>query len=249
MTDEAPTAPPTPPRDPRLGRRPQFDERSRAFAVAPPAPTRPLRSYTWTVGVWLDQGQSGGCTGYSRAHHIAARPAPRPMTNADADQLYRRARQLDDFPGEDDTGSSVLAAAKAAQERGLIGPYSWSFSIEQLAAGVGYDGPAVLGIDWLEGMENTDQRGFIHATGQTMGGHAILCNAVDVKGRTFGLHNSWGAQWGVGGTCRISWSDLDMLLHRQGEASFAKKPAPRRARPARTGDQRRKPPAPATLAR
>jgi len=243
VTDEQ-TNTPSPPLDPRLDRRVEFDERSRAFAVKPPSPTRTLRSYTWTVGVWLDQGQQGACAGYSRAHHIAARPAPRPMTDADAKALYRRARQIDDWPGESYEGTSVLAAAKAAQERGLINGYSWSFGIEQLAAGIGYDGCAVIGIDWLEKMENADDRGYIHATGQTMGGHAILCNAVDVRARTFTLWNSWGPSWAVGGAARISWSDLEMLLHRQGEACFAKKPALRRRRPTAAADTNPAPGAP-----
>jgi hypothetical protein len=83
---------------------------------------------------------------------------------------------------------------------------------------VGWKGPCVLGINWLEGMEEVDKRGFIHATGHALGGHAILCNGISVKGQYYRLHNSWGPKWGFGGECFISWDDMKNLLKDEGEA-------------------------------
>jgi len=223
MTDEQ-LPPASPIRDPRLDRYARFDEHSRRFPITAVVPdTRPLRSYTWTCDTWLDQGQEGACTGFSRAHVTAARPAPKPMTNEDAKRCYYRARQLDEWAGEDYDGSSVLGAVKAAKEFGWVKTYRWAFSVDDLARGIGYVGPAAIGIDWMGGMSQTDRRGFIHATGGVQGGHAIMVNGVDVKNRTFRLFNSWGPDWGISGQALLSWSDMDLLLNRRGEACFSTK--------------------------
>lgn len=50
------------------------------------------------------------------------------------------------------------------------------------------------------------------------GGHAILCNGVNVKSGLYRLHNSWGESWGVNGEAFISRADMATLLKRQGEA-------------------------------
>ena len=73
-------------------------------------------------------------------------------------------------------------------------------------------------------MMDTDRKGYVHVTGDVVGGHAILCNRVNVTDRYFGLSNSWGPsgavmyQWGLGGTCRISLADMKRLLAEDGEA-------------------------------
>lgn len=213
---------PTPikPRDPRLDRLVQFDERSRAFPIRALLPDKAKpRSYTWGCGIWLDQGNEGACVGFSISHEAAAKPVVvLGITDDTARTLYHRARELDDYPGEDYEGTSVLGGIKAAQEVGWYPSYSWAFGLDDLILGVGHHGPSVLGLDWREGQMDTDANGFIHATGDVVGGHAILCRGVNVKGRYFTLRNSWGSGWGVNGDCRISFDDMDSLLHSQGEA-------------------------------
>lgn len=227
--------PPAPIRDPRLDRRARFDEQSRQYRAADRLPRRATqrgpRSFTWSCPVWLDQGQEGACTGFGTGQALAARPRSRAdIDNAYAQVIYRRARQLDEWPGEDYDGSSVLGAMLAAREFGDITGFDWVFGgAEELALIIGWSAPAVLGIDWLAGMAQTDERGYITATGGLLGGHAILCNGVNVKARTFRLHNSWGPDWGVSGDAFISWSDMDLLLSRQGEAAVPHKPVRRRA--------------------
>jgi hypothetical protein len=97
-----------------------------------------------------------------------------------------------------------------------------------------YKGPAVLGINWHEGMWHPDADGFIHPTGSVVGGHAILARAVrivwrnghgpatmdnvDVQKSYVTLRNSWGRDWGLGGDCRITVLELNALLRDNGEA-------------------------------
>jgi len=201
-------------------RRVEFDARSRAYPIrALIDKTFKPRSYTWACNLWLDQGSEGACTGFSMTQEAAARPVQvQGLSNVVAKEVYRRARELDEWPGEDYEGSSVLGAAKAGKERGWYGEYRWAFGEEDLRLAVGYKGPAVLGINWLEGMMQPNAKGVIRALGAVMGGHAILCNGFNVNSGLYRLHNSWGKSWGVQGECFISSEDLAKLLKDQGEA-------------------------------
>src|SRR5690606_13675513 len=137
-------------------------------------------SYTWSCSATLDQGRAPACTGFSVCHEAAARPViVLGISNLDGLELYRRAKQLDQWPGEGYDGSSVLGAMKAAVERGWYSEYRWAFSEMDLRLAVGYKGPAVLGIDWYTGMMEPDGNGLIKASGVAEGGHAILCNGVN----------------------------------------------------------------------
>lgn len=208
--------------DPRLDRLQEFDERSRAYPVRELLTTeqqRKPRSYTWRLAERLDQGSEGACVGFAWAHEAAARPAViRGLAEADAREVYRRAQQLDAWPGENYSGTSVIAGAKACQERGWLTEYRWAFGIDDLELAVGYKGPAVLGLDWHAGMLRPDANGRIHPSGPVVGGHAIVCVGVNVKHQTFRLVNSWGAGWGFVGSCYILREDLARLLDADGEA-------------------------------
>ena len=199
---------------------PKFDERSRDYPIRILiTPTVP-RSYTWRCPIVLDQGSEGACTGFAVAQEAAARPVMvAGITNAVAKQIYYRARQLDEWEGENYEGSSVLGAMKAGQEKGWYQEYRWVFGGEpELALAVSFKGPAVLGINWYEGMSNPDRNGLIRPTGALQGGHAILCIGYNTRTGLYRLHNSWGAEWGINGGCFISKQDMALLLKQQGEA-------------------------------
>lgn len=223
--------------DRRLDRLPEFDEKSRRFAVAHRSPDvlgkRP-GTKNWSVNLWLDQGVEGACTGFSRAHALAATPVPVPgMTEELARKLYLRARQLDEWPGEDYEGSSVLAAVKAAQELGLVKMYTWAFTLEEFLLGLSHKGPAVIGCNWYEDMYQPDARGYIHPTGNIAGGHAILIRGQKLflgGDGPFGIHmddsyvvwwNSWGPTWGKEGTAKMSMREWDKLRREQADVCFS----------------------------
>jgi hypothetical protein len=208
---------------PGLGRLVQFDEKSRAYPIRALVGGKVPRSYTWQVGVWLDQGETSSCVGHAWAHELCARPAVALVDQPYAMQLYREAQKIDEWPGESYDGTSVLAGAKVCKSRGFYGEYRWAFGLSDLVLALGYAGPAVLGITWHEDMFTPDSTGRIRPTGQIVGGHAIL--AYGVAGRTktrfvpqIWLHNSWGKGWGVNGRAWMSWDDMATLLHEEGEA-------------------------------
>lgn len=215
-------------------RRVHFDERSRQYPVRTLVADKPPRSYTWSCYGWLDQGSEGACVGFGWSHELIARPAVITVDNQFARKLYRRAQQLDDFPGENYQGTSVLAGAKAILESGYMKEYRWAFGLNDLIMAIGYLGGAVLGLNWYEGMFDHDSKHFIHATGSLAGGHCILANGlklvkldsskmlsldnIDLNKSYVRLHNSWGNKWGLNGECFMSLTDLDRLLHEDGEA-------------------------------
>lgn len=204
-----------------LGRKPEFDERSRAFPVTAIIEARKPRSYTWAAGQVLNQRAEGACVGFAWAAELAARPVVvKGITDETGRAFYRRAQQLDEWPGEEPTyaGTSVLAGAKAVMEAGRLKEYRWAFGVDDLALAVGYAGPAIIGIDWHQSMYRPDADGFIHPVGPIVGGHAIVVRGYNVRLRRFMLRNSWGADWGMGGDCWISYEDLGGLLANRGDA-------------------------------
>lgn len=204
--------------DVRLDRVPQFDERSRQYPIRAVVPAV-RRSYRWGLDLVLDQGREGACVGYAITHEAAAKPKPvRGLTAADAYAVYSRARELDAWPGENYSGTSVLAGLKAARERGWIIEYRWAFGLDDVTLALGHAGPVVLGIAWYESMYQP-RSGWLQIEGAVVGGHAILARGVNFRSRKVLLHNSWGADWGGNGTAWITFENLERLLQEDGEAA------------------------------
>lgn len=214
-------------KDSRLARCVQFDERSRSYPVRElltKTQQRP-RNRAWGLGLFLNQGQEGACVGFSMAHELAAQPV-RVRTSAQmARNIYHEAQKIDEWPGGAYEGAdpfyegtSVLAGIKTLKKMGYVKEYRWAFGLEDLILAVSHLGPAILGLNWYEGMFDVHSCGFIHPFGALAGGHAILCQGVNVRRKLFVLHNSWGRSWGNRGRCLISWDDMDKLLHESGEA-------------------------------
>jgi len=187
------------------------------------------RAYTWRCNEWFDQGREGACVGFALGHEISARPAE--FRGLDykylVEDVYHEAQRVDpwdggSYPGAAPfyEGTSVLAGVKILHKKGFFKSYRWAFGIEDLILGLGYIGPAVLGINWYTDMLNTDENGFIHPTGSVAGGHAILARAVNVKEGYITLRNSWGKNWGKNGDCYITFDDMEKLLGEYGEAVF-----------------------------
>lgn len=228
---------------PILDRLQEFDERSRNFRAVEGIETKPLRSYTWSCDVYNDQGSEGACVGFAWSHELSARPSVHKVDANFALSVYKRAKQIDPWPGEDYDGTSVLAGIKAVMETlndrdlPLYGGYRWAFGLQDVVRTIGYKGPVVLGINWHYSMYFPDENNFIAPTEEAIGGHAILANGVKVVGKTpdsvYGvadwnnvdldksyvrLHNSWGTDYGDGGDCYITLRNLDALLRANGEA-------------------------------
>lgn len=232
--------------DARLDRVYQLDLRSLNYLVPPvlATPSRPPRSYTWAVTEHLDQGAEGACVGFGFSHDLLARPVRvAGVTNQFArERVYWEAQKIDDwdggaYPGASPQyeGTSVLAGAQVLTKLGFYKSYRWAITALDLAGSIFYEGPAILGLAWYEGMWDTDADGFIAPTGKEVGGHCILCRSVhfiftgptrtwefvDLDKSFVVVWNSWGPNWGVNGYAKITLRNMQKLIESDhGEACF-----------------------------
>lgn len=205
--------------DARLDRLVQFDERSRNYPIRATIESDQPRTKWWRHTAKLNQRSEGACVGFAWAHELNTAPIEvEGMTDEYARGLYKRAQQIDPWPGEDYEGTSVLAGAQTVEERGFLDEYRWAFGIDDVILTLSWHGPVVLGVNWYYGMYFPDAGHYIRPGGQLVGGHAIMAIAYNHEHKVVYLLNSWGAGWGWNGLCRIKVADLATLLREDGEA-------------------------------
>ena len=192
--------------------------------------TRPLVSKLWNLGVRLDQGREGACVGFSWSQECNASPVAigRHIITYDfALGLFVVARRdYDQWYGEGYDGTSVDAGAAALKAKGYMAAYKWAKSVEDVARAVAYEGPGVAGTYWKSGMFEPRPSGLLEVTGANEGGHAWLIRGVNMRPRLKGetrlgpclvMTNSWGPDWGLGGTAYVRFEDFEALLKEDGE--------------------------------
>jgi hypothetical protein len=214
--------------------RPHFDERSRLYPIRTMLPRVQNKTFTlWQNGEILDQGSEGACVGFGWTAEALAGPMQIDLNevhgtmpkepNRFANYVYREAQKIDQWPGEDYEGTSVLAGAKIMMRYGILHQYRWAFGIEDVIGAIMATGPVVLGINWYSGMY-VAPGGKLTVSGNRVGGHAILAIGYNPSSLAFGgketviLQNSWGESWGIGGIAEITVEDLTRLIKEGGEA-------------------------------
>lgn len=207
---------------PSLGRRQEHDDRSWEFQAARAAAPK---SVMWErrVPVW-DQGALGACVGFAFVGMLCTDPFFREyLKPKNARGLYSAATRLDSFPGEwpdDDTGTSALAAAKAARRLGWIRGYQHAFGLAHALAALAV-APVVTGIPWYDSMFTPDRWGRLRVTAnaEPVGGHEVLIVGCDVAKGIVRVCNSWGPGWGDGGYAWMTFDVWDRLLHEGGDVT------------------------------
>lgn len=193
-----------------------------------PAPnSRTWRRYTPI----LDQGSLGSCTGNATTGLLGTGPLYGALHTErthglllDEDMavhLYRRATEIDPFDGTyppTDTGSSGLAAAKAAQENGLIASYTWITSMDAAHTTI-KTSPFMVGVHWYDNMFNPDPKGQVTIGGNIAGGHEFAVIGYSAKWNHWKCVNSWGDNWGKGGYFYLNNDTLTRLLAEDGDAT------------------------------
>ena len=190
-----------------------------------------IKKTMWEEGIVLDQGSEGACVGFAWMGELLAKPVqPKEQPtfekgNRVAYEFYRRAQQIDEWPGEDYEGTSVLAGAKVMRERQFITSFRWCFSIQDIRDTILTEGPVVVGVPWYNGMYRTTSTGLVNISGSLVGGHALVITGYDPAMRfgnktyeVFRWRNSWNKDYGINGSGYIKVSDLEALLKQQGEA-------------------------------
>ncbi len=167
----------------------------------------------------LDQFREGACVGFSWTNSVNAAPKVHKYDNSYAQSIYYRARQLDEWPGEDYDGTSVRAGAKSCTEKGWIKSYAFTQDPREAALWVLNQRPVVIGISWMESMYSAKKENgyFIKPEGEVVGGHAICIDGVRYMeggkgGDYIRLMNSWGDDFGYSGRCKMTFADFEKLL-------------------------------------
>lgn len=204
-----------------LGRLPAVDERDGQFRMVAGAPvTLPAYRY-YSTGPVLDQGPYPQCVGFAWRQWLSS-ALLKTKTGPAAPTIYAEAQKVDEWPGENYAGTSVRGGAKVLQSLGHIERYVWSWDALTVKNFIlNGDGTVVVGTDWHEGMNRIDGQGYIHPTGQNIGGHAYLLVGFSQDRNAFRIMNSWGRGWGQTGRAWISYNDMALLISRDGEACTA----------------------------
>lgn len=216
-----------------FGWKSRHDSRSKNYGIRSLLASKQVKKQKvmWEEGVVLDQGSEGACVGFAWMGELLAHPVPPESQptfekgNRVAYEFYRRAQQIDEWPGEDYDGTSVLAGAKVMRERGFILEFRWCFSIEDVRDTIISSGPVVVGVPWYSGMYETTKTGLVKISGEIVGGHALVITGYDPAMRfgsktyeVFRWRNSWNTDYGINGSGYIKAEDLLKLLRQQGEA-------------------------------
>lgn len=199
----------------KLTRVPRWDSRNNEHLVQEYVPNLP-RTKTHARQVWLNQGATPACTGYSGAQALSM--APHSLKNSlggsldkFAYNLYRMAQKKDEWPGENYDGSSILGAAQALKEYGYITQYNWAKNADDVAQAL-LRYPVLIGIKWKSNMFKPDGNGLLSVTGTDEGGHAICVGGFKDYGELFRVDNTWGRDWGIQGSAWLAKEDLNFLL-------------------------------------
>lgn len=178
----------------------------------------PLITKKWDDYAYLDQGNEGACVGFGTSGELAALPESVPnVDNNFAFDIYNAAKEVDEWPGTDYDGTSVLAGAKVAKSRGYYSSYLWATNEADVATTVSNYGPVIVGFNWHEDMMDTDSNGFVHATGDVVGGHCVVIIGINVEEGYYTFRNSWGKYWGINGEGKISRKDFAGLMADDGD--------------------------------
>lgn len=210
----------------RFGRHLAVDRRDERYsmpALIQLARGAPPLTKHWPIGPVLDQGATSSCVGHGWRQFLASSPNRHRLQSPSALTIYRRAQLVDEWEGTDYDGTSVRAGAKYLKELGLLpGGYLWARSLLQLELFVRSRGPVVIGVEWTEGMLETDPKGYIEPTGPELGGHCVMVCGYSHTRDAYRLVNSWGEGWGQRGRAWISADALsELLFTRWGEAVSA----------------------------
>jgi hypothetical protein len=205
---------------PTCGLRLQTFPRTLARIASPPlAATK----RAWRPAPGISQGNVPQCAIFSQGAHLGSSPNAKRSPVERYPELYKSAQDVDEIPGNNYDGTTLLGAFKAFQLAGFYGRNAKPVvgtTIEQLVFCLREIGPVCWGSEWTMGLEMPRKDGEIRPTGVNLGGHGVLVHAIEMdskgKGRIY-LTNWRGLNWGMGGRAWMSLQNAQRLLNAGGQ--------------------------------
>jgi hypothetical protein len=198
------------------------DEQSKQYrAVDLIDQTKPHTRH-WRRGRAYDQGATSQCVAYTgvgilNTAKLSAATPYEVRSRLVPEQLYRGAQANDQWPGDQYDGTSGLGLCRYLAITGQIHEYRWIFGIDDALLTLSWLGPLGIGVNWLSNMWETDSDGYIHVSGDPVGGHEVEVTGIDVRRQHVIITNSWGTGWGRNGKAFLSFDDLGKLLDADGD--------------------------------
>lgn len=206
-----------------LGRQLVHDPQSRSFPAKVTIDkttwkSKLLRIYDPRVNPDQCHGECTGCAKSMEFNMSGNRVAKVILDMDDAHKIYHYATIFDPFEDEwppIDTGSSGLAAAKAAKKLGLGGEYRHVFGgADEVVQLIMANRAVNVGTWWYENMLVPSARKVIEPTGPKVGGHQYLARGYDQPKDEVVIRCWWGAYRDV----RIKREHLNELIMDDGDA-------------------------------
>lgn len=214
----------------KLGRHVKHDQRSLQYDL------KALTDHTVTptTKAWkrncppFDQGDIGSCTGNATVGMLMTDPffvPGRVLGESDAVAIYSKATQIDPQGGQsyppDDTGSCGIDVMKAAMSLGYLTAFHNGFEFEVVQKYISSEGPFIFGINWYSTFDSPDHNGVVSlpASATNRGGHEVQVAEIDMENERFGVWNSWGTDYGVGGKFYMPFSVFERLMAEEGDVT------------------------------
>lgn len=208
----------------RFDHDPRNDMHPMRMHLPPLSETKQTRSAEkwWDFGFpSLNQGSTGTCVGHAGKHWMLCEPVvqTQPQDNPTAFDLYNGACDNDGISGNDNHdpnyGTTTNGLMKYLRSLGLISGWAWARSIDDILDWIDLKGPHFVGANWHRDMYYPDSEGFVHPTGDVVGGHEWIVRAFfqhPTRGLTLRCRNSWGSGWGIDGEFNITAVDLTQIV-------------------------------------
>lgn len=193
---------------------------------------------TWRIRDARDQKSMPSCVGHATYHFLRSSPHANQSKQLTPNEIYFGAQRFDEWPGENYEGTSVSGAMNFLMNHPQIdiNGFHKLETVEQLLAYVMDIGPVIAGTDWDDEMGIVNEKGFITVDNAfDVGGHAYLIYGAKIYMRWFETEygdtdleidwdrsyfkilNSWGPNWGIKGTAKITFYDMNSLFNQYSE--------------------------------
>lgn len=170
----------------------------------------------YKLGPVLDQGNTAFCGGYAAEGIMNSEPI---IQSIGGTKIYYRCKEFDGLVGEGTTMDGVIGALKSFR---VISEGYITENPQEIYQYVGNVSPVLVALNWTEKMMKPDERGYVKAGGDLIGGHCFLCWGISRESEKIFFRNSWGADFGLSGNFIMKFKEFEKAFAGNGIAAAVK---------------------------